>query len=59
MIYEFVDGWFPDMSKFPPVLKSGDYMVDIRYISSEGELLQGWKMYGHAINIQGKKIGLK
>lgn len=51
-------GWFPEMTRFPLFLASGDYMLEGRIFDGD-EMLQGWQIYGNVINIKGGLIGLK
>lgn len=48
----------PDTSNTPPVVASGDYMIDVQFLSEHGKLLQGFKVYFHIINSKGGLVGL-
>jgi hypothetical protein len=53
----YVNGYWPDMSDIPPVLRSGDYLADIQLLR-DGKLLQGSKVQFHIINLKGGLVGL-
>lgn len=56
--YSFgVDGWMPDITKFPPVLSSGDYMVEGKLFDGD-RLAQGGRIYANALNKVGGRMGL-
>lgn len=38
-------GYQPDLSKIPPVIENGDYMVECQLLQGE-EILQGFKIFG-------------
>lgn len=52
-----INGFQPDMSHIPPVLRSGDYKATFKYIRN-GKVGQQLEGYFHVININGGFIGL-
>lgn len=52
-----INGFVPDASGFPPVLRSGDYMKKITYLKDD-EVMQVVNYYVHMSNKVGGKIGL-
>lgn len=51
------NGYLPDTSKLPPVVRSGDYMSKVK-LTRNGEILQITECYFHIINKKGGLIGL-
>lgn len=52
-----INGYKPDMSLIPPVLRSGDYKADLKYLR-HGIVVQHYEVFLHLINIKGGYIGL-
>lgn len=45
-----IHGYEPDLSKIPPVIDTGDYMVECKLLS-DGEMVQGMKIFGSVLNM--------
>ncbi|KAL7026592.1 hypothetical protein ACKWTF_005093 [Chironomus riparius] len=46
----FIKNYLPDLSKIPPVIGSGDYMLECKIFKGE-EFIQGFKTYAQVYNI--------
>jgi hypothetical protein len=46
----YIKNYLPDISKFPPVVSSGDYMADCKILQNE-EFAQGFQAYLQLFNI--------
>lgn len=45
-----INGWNPDLENLPPIVDTGDYMVECKLLREE-EVLQGMQIYGSVLNI--------
>lgn len=45
----YVNNYIPDLSKIPPVLESGDYMIECKVFDKDGKFLNGLQTYGQMI----------
>jgi hypothetical protein len=45
-----IHGYQPDLEKLPPILDSGDYMVECQLLK-DGAMVNGMQVYGSVLNI--------